>query len=159
LMRNEEGIHVGCFLHYKPRSMHAKDSAKWDDVARVARKNQRDHQINVQYHATPTVEPKNPVFTSINYGEGSKSRDAEQSVGNGSFQATFINDARYTVDIFWVSEEGDKVAQGQLDAGTRMHLNTFRGHRFIVAKEGSQEALEHFKANPARKEYRFTPAE
>jgi dipeptidyl aminopeptidase/acylaminoacyl peptidase len=53
---------------------------------------------------------------------------------------TFVNRTSGTVELFWLSTEGERVSYGKIPAGERRSQHTFAGHVWLVT-DGSQKTL------------------
>mmetsp|Transcript_35416 Transcript_35416/g.43737 ORF Transcript_35416/g.43737 Transcript_35416/m.43737 type:complete len:211 (+) Transcript_35416:47-679(+) len=143
---NKGGTHLGAFVHFKPKSMHGTDAKKWDNIANAARDNVRKHTIHASFRSTPPVEPKNPVFSSQKYGEGSVYQKAGENGkaadDDGRISVEFKNAADRSLQVFWYHKsQPDPVFQGKAWPGAGFTINTFQGHTFYWAELDSKKPL------------------
>merc|ERR1712227_1166599 len=128
---NNEGVHLGAFVHYKPTEMHGTDAGKWDEYARQSRRHQRSHTEHANYRETPVIEPENIVFADTDYGTGSLYQKAGESDSKrsglepGQLKVFFQNNANRAMALYWYSEGEDPVYQGTVDSNMKMELITY----------------------------------
>ena len=66
-----------------------------------------------------------------------------------------INASRDPVEVFWINDQGMRVENGRVSAGTDTTITTSIGHRFAIVGKGAEEIVTskvHFQA------HRFDPA-
>eukprot|EP00924_Labyrinthula_sp_SR-Ha-C_P004019 maker-scaffold_3-snap-gene-11.3-mRNA-1 protein AED:0.20 eAED:0.20 QI:37/1/1/1/1/1/2/243/670 len=157
--RNEGGIHLGAFVHFKPQNMHGTAAKHWEDVASRARQNQNIHTQFARFRATPEIEPTNPVYAEENIGEGSVWKEKGRSKGNtDQFSVEFRNRADRPMQVFWYHKtQPEPILQGRIFAGTSMSINTYHGHTFYWAEIESEQPATggKFTIDKGKKEYTY----
>jgi hypothetical protein len=148
--RNRGGLHVGAFLHFKPTQMHGGDAVKWENICNVARKNQEDHTLWGRYKSTKSVEPKEPVFSPVDYSSKAKWKhhnpndegEGDDDDGHpGRMSVKFENKSPRTLELYWESPQGEAVSQGVLAPGTSTTIQTYVDHKFFWGDKGSKKPL------------------
>ncbi|GBG25971.1 Hypothetical Protein FCC1311_021912 [Hondaea fermentalgiana] len=132
--KNEGGTHVGCFAHFKPKSMHTEEAGKWDDIVATARAHQRRNSQYAGYRSTPSEEPQAPHFSSVEYGKGTRWRhkkDAESNLRNDQIPVTFKNKHSKTLAVYWQGHDDTPVHQGTVAPGASFDIGSYRGHKFF----------------------------
>lgn len=160
---NQSGVHLGAFMHFKPVNMHGSDAKKWDEIAKVARRNVAIHQDNAHYRSTASVEPKNPVFSEVSYGDNTRwthldEEPSEDDVESTQFTVRFKNEADRSMQLYWWEAEGaTPVFQGRAWPGAGFDINTYPGHHFFWAEMDSEEPALGGKVvvDPGRTTYAY----
>jgi len=147
--KNKGGTHVGCFAHFKPKTMHSTDASRWEDIVATARSNQRRNSQNTAYRSRPSVEPNDVHFSNVDYGEGTRWRlktEGENEVRNDQVPVTFHNKHDKTLAVYWQGHDGGPVHQGTVAPGATFDVGSYRGHQFfwsavLPEHEGSPTAM------------------
>jgi len=156
--------HLGAFLHFKPRNMHAEAAAEWDAIAKYARDHQFASTRRGSFRTTPVVEPKKPVFTKHRYadktGFESSKGDAVEKKRRlaGAFQITAQNEADATLDLAWVNPDtSDLQVVGTLAPGTSIQIESFLGHKFQWLEHGTKKKKPQgkFEVEAGSRVYRY----
>mmetsp|Transcript_18492 Transcript_18492/g.30145 ORF Transcript_18492/g.30145 Transcript_18492/m.30145 type:complete len:616 (+) Transcript_18492:1-1848(+) len=151
--RNMGGPHVGCFIHYKPKSMHSSDASKWEEIVTDARANQNHHSYYASYKSTKSVEPDNAVYTGDDITiQGKEEKEV------GAHSVTFKNSADRGLDLHWVSDSGELVKQATIGASSSSNVDSFVGHKFTFTEVGSLEPLPgaSFTIDQGKKVYKYS---
>jgi prolyl 4-hydroxylase len=99
-------------------------------------------QIRAGSSDRPDAEPKGQKKKKKQPGakEGGKDVAAESNQDTLERKVSFQNDLGRTVDIYWVSPEGQEALMMNLEPGFTSGMNTYVGHTFIAKSQQGIEA-------------------
>lgn len=145
---NPVGTHLGAFIHFKPPA-----SMKWPKVSQAAQHFLAEHQSHVQHRTKSSKEPEHPIFTEVNYGDGS-TWDCDGAAAATiytdlhlpppdvpvRFNIYFYNGMKRNMVLWFLRDDDDhdededeRVIQCGpfIKPGDQCGVNTFPGHSFI----------------------------
>eukprot|EP00935_MAST-01C_sp_MAST-1C-sp1_P000333 g333.t1 len=107
------------------------DWAKW--ARQNARKMKKPHKSKAW--TLDRLLKRDESETAL-HNQGARSKQKQRKA-----VLTITNDADYGVDVHWIPAQGDPRLQATLPAGETERLETFVGHRFVVARAGTRQAV------------------
>eukprot|EP00471_Norrisiella_sphaerica_P013178 CAMPEP_0184502212 /NCGR_PEP_ID=MMETSP0113_2-20130426/49641_1 /TAXON_ID=91329 /ORGANISM="Norrisiella sphaerica, Strain BC52" /LENGTH=536 /DNA_ID=CAMNT_0026891271 /DNA_START=111 /DNA_END=1721 /DNA_ORIENTATION=+ len=150
--RMEDGIHVGCFVHFSPTN-----ESTFKDHMSSGRRSMASQIMQVRYRSTPSTGPPEGKVKRVdvivtpenmdkkNQDQRRRVRRASQArttrqpkVQDGSLAVSFINDLDKPLILYWVDFEGKPVRNAYLDARDKVTIQTFVGHSFFFAWQSSE---------------------
>lgn len=123
---------MGCAIRTdRYRYIEWRDRSSGKVEARELYDHQTDPQENENIAGAPGQQPliqqlSTRAFQNFKPASWTMTARAERP------QLTVINNGRQTVDIFWLTEQGERKKSGTLPPGERQIIKTTMGHRFLI---------------------------
>jgi len=132
----EDGVHVGCFVHFSPKDEHVFRKQLSDGRRYLTQNRSTEHYFPgiIEYPSDPVRVDviQTPEIIQRRRGQQvEKSRSRKKNPDELSVK--FVNDLDTELTLYWVSFEDQPVRNALIETGDTVFIQTFPTHRFFFA--------------------------